>query len=315
MRLTGSMVMRFMERSLTEFHLESSVGFLALQQVVDHVENCLRGRRTAGQTEINLDEFAQRPRLLQQSGDAIRRDYFSFLRTIDIYALQQFLHRNGIPHRRDVPCDSAVSEGDQHMGSLTDLLNLIEIVLGTDCALDKRNVHVFGKLLRIDQGAIDQVDLAGQRNDASVHVEQRHVAAGASVEPDRGYFHLLHTCTPLRCTREVTASIFFTISPTAQPFSESAPVGHAFTHLPQLVQVVACPQFSFISLTMRAWMPREVRSQTCAPSSSAQTRTQRVQRMQRLCSSTKRGCDMSMDNLGKLYARPTVLTPRAVAID
>ena len=47
-------------------------------------------------------------------------------------------------------------------------------------------------------------------------------------------------------------------------------------------------------------MPRELISQTCAPSTSAQTRTQRVHRMQRLWSSTKRGCDTSTGSCGKV---------------
>ena len=85
------------------------------------------------------------------------------------------------------------------------------------------------------------------------------------------------------------SSVRFTISSTALPFSASAPVGHACTHLPQLVQLVASPHGWFSSETMRAWMPRDVTSHTCAPSISAHTRTQRVHRMQRLWSSTKRG--------------------------
>jgi hypothetical protein len=77
-------------------------------------------------------------------------------------------------------------------------------------------------------------------------------------------------------------SFRFVISSTAQPFSASAPVGHACTHLPQFVQLRASLHFWFRSLTIRECMPREVTSQTCAPSISAHTRTQRVQRMQRL---------------------------------
>ena len=40
-------------------------------------------------------------------------------------------------------------------------------------------------------------------------------------------------------------------------------------------------------------MPRPITSQMCAPSISAQTRTQRVQRMQRLWSRVKRSCEAS----------------------
>ncbi len=51
--------------------------------------------------------------------------------------------------------------------------------------------------------------------------------------------------------RRLTASLCFTISITERPFSASAPVGQACTHLPQPVQFVAWPQSSLRSLTMR----------------------------------------------------------------
>ena len=85
----------------------------------------------------------------------------------------------------------------------------------------------------------------------------------------------------------ITLRSAFTISSTAKPFSASAPVGQTCTHLPQLVQLRRLrPTGWFMSLTIMQRMPRELTSQTCAPSTSAQTRTQRVQRMQRLWSST-----------------------------
>ena len=81
-------------------------------------------------------------------------------------------------------------------------------------------------------------------------------------------------------------SKFLVISSTAAPFSAIAPVGHTCTHLPQLVQVVDSPQGWLRSHTSMERMPREHTSQTCAPSTSAQTLTQRVQRMHRLWSRT-----------------------------
>ena len=69
------------------------------------------------------------------------------------------------------------------LSPLADFLNLVEIVLRTDRALDQRDIHFLGKFLGIHQRPVDDVDLAGQRNDGRVHIEQRHVAAGAAIEP------------------------------------------------------------------------------------------------------------------------------------
>ena len=57
--------------------------------------------------------------------------------------------------------------------------------------------------------------------------------------------------TALCVARRLTASLCLTISITERPFSASAPVGQACTHLPQPVQLLALPQSSFRSLTMR----------------------------------------------------------------
>ncbi len=48
-------------------------------------------------------------------------------------------------------------------------------------------------------------------------------------------------------------------------------------------------------------MPRPAMSHTCAPSISAQVRTQREHSTQRLWSSTYRGCVVSTGSRGQLY--------------
>ena len=53
-------------------------------------------------------------------------------------------------------------------------------------------------------------------------------------------------------------------------------------HLPHEVHVSDSPQGWLRSVITLAWLPRPDTSQVCAPSSSSQARTQRVQRMQRL---------------------------------
>ena len=106
------------------------------------------------------------------------------------------------------------------------------------------------------------------------------------------------TVPPRIAVRRLTTWPCLVISSTPQPFSAMAPVGQACTHLPQLVQVCASPHGRLSSLTSRDWMPRAAMSQTCAPSISAQARTQREHRTQRLWSRTKRGWVVSTGRRG-----------------
>src|ERR1019366_8628382 len=104
---------------------------------------------------------------------------------------------------------------------------------------------------------------------------------------------------------QVMLSTRLVISSTAQPFSAKAPVGQTCTHLPQFVQLRAWPEGRFRSHEIMERMPREATSSTCAPSTSSQTRTHRVHRMQRLWSSTNPSCDLSTGSSGSLYGYPT----------
>src|ERR1035441_7971940 len=103
----------------------------------------------------------------------------------------------------------------------------------------------------------------------------RHTAqAGVPVPP--------HACTPRLTASHLMLSWLLVISSTPRPFSASAPVGHTCTHLPHLVHDFDSPQGPLSSATKRELMPRPLISHTFAPSTSAHTRTQRVQRMHRL---------------------------------
>src|SRR6266567_1389983 len=99
------------------------------------------------------------------------------------------------------------------------------------------------------------------------------MAAGASVEPHGRELFLAHSCSPRISVKYGRKFRRFSISATDLPFSNNAPVGQTWTHLPQLVQVSDEPQGSFKSVTTCEPMPRPITSHT---------RTQRVQRMQRL---------------------------------
>ena len=95
-------------------------------------------------------------------------------------------------------------------------------------------------------------------------------------------------CASRAARQPADVSSRLVISSTAQPFSASAPVGQTCTHLPQLVHSSPRPTAGSARTPACELMPRASTSHTCAPSTSAHTRTQRVHRMQRLWSSTKR---------------------------
>src|SRR5450631_2130160 len=118
------------------------------------------------------------------------------------------------------------------------------------------------------------------------------MAAGATAQPDRRQTRLAGY--PIHCFFSLAVTMYcrkprsLRISATLLPFENNAPVGHTWTHLPQLVQVSDCPQGSPRSEMINEAVPRPQTSQVCAPSTSSQTRTHRVHRMHRLWSMPKR---------------------------
>src|SRR5512143_460807 len=71
-----------------------------------------------------------------------------------------------------------------------------------------------------------------------------------------------------------------------------APVGHAWMQTPHETHEL-CPSSTSYSATSVVLAPRSCMPSVKQPTSSLQARTQRRQRMQRLLSSTKFGCDES----------------------
>ena len=96
----------------------------------------------------------------------------------------------------------------------------------------------------------------------------------------------------------------------ARPFSNSAPVGQTWTHLPQLVQVGDSPHGMPMSVWTRVSRPRCMTSHVWAPSISSQTRTQRRHRMHRLWSIEKSLWLASMSTLGLIRGRSKCVRPR-----
>src|SRR5512145_3051040 len=75
-----------------------------------------------------------------------------------------------------------------------------------------------------------------------------------------------------------------------------APVGQTWTQLPHLMQVLS-PSGTSVSATIMLFAPRSATESVKLPAISAQARTQRRHKIQRLLSSTKYGWDVSTTKL------------------
>ena len=82
------------------------------------------------------------------------------------------LHAKRISHSRHIGRDRAVAQRDQNLRALAHDLDLVQILFTADRAFDQRNVDVLGKLLGIDQRAVDQIGSGGDVEQALVHVEE-----------------------------------------------------------------------------------------------------------------------------------------------
>ena len=125
----------------------------------------------------------------------------------------------------------------------------------------------FGILLDVHEGGVDDVGLVGQVDEELVEVEERHVAARAAAEPDGRELQTTHCFFSRAVTRNARTPRSCLDSATVEPWAKIAPVGQAWRHLPQDVQVVEVPQGWFRSVMTRALVPRPATSQVCAPRS------------------------------------------------
>ena len=208
--------------------------------------------RAAGDVDVDLDRRVERLRLLEQRGHAVRRARPAALgRALDVDALEQLAGGDAVAHRRHVAGHRAVAERHHDLAAGPRGLRELEVVLAADRALDHGHVDALGPLLRVDQRAEHDVGLLEHGDDPLVDVEQRHVAARAAVEPAGADLQLVHHWPSRIEVRRLTTVRCLVISSTPQPFSAIAPVGQAWTHLPQLVQVVASPHGRCSSETSR----------------------------------------------------------------
>src|SRR5271167_4831841 len=102
------------------------------------------------------------------------------------------------------------------------------------------------------------------------------MASGAASQPYCCQFLLCHRFIFLLATNSLTILGFFINCPCTAALGHKAPVGHTLTHLLHEVHVVDSPQGVSKSDMILTSIPRFLIPQLWAPSTSEQTRTQRV---------------------------------------
>src|SRR5579863_10533808 len=162
-----------------------------------------RGRAT-GQEDIDLDEFVNGTNLVQQPGNHDAGNLRLSRYVLDVGSVEDRRGADGIAHGGHVTRHGAVAHGHQKPGVGANLSNLLLVVDRGNGSLDQRDIDFVGKYLGVDDGAVNDVDKLGQLDEPFIHVEKRHVAARASVEPDRGQFQLAHRASLIwfRLTRK-----------------------------------------------------------------------------------------------------------------
>ena len=124
--------------------------------------------------------------MLQKRRQALGRILLLYLRIFPEGAVIDFLHRKDIAHRRHVAGDGAVAHGDQKIDPRPQLLNLVQVIFGADRPFHQGHINVVREGFEIDQRTVDDVDFIENVNQSFIHIQKRHVAAGAAVEPDSG---------------------------------------------------------------------------------------------------------------------------------
>jgi hypothetical protein len=135
-----------------------------------------RGRATWEEI-VYMDDFVQGQDLGQQSRDdaGFAGDAGVGLRALDVGALENAFAAGEaelIANGRDVCGDGTIAEGDEDFRAFADLMEEFKIVLVANGAFDEADVDVFRIFLHVDNGAIDDIDFAGEFDEELVEVEE-----------------------------------------------------------------------------------------------------------------------------------------------
>src|SRR5215472_16913192 len=93
---------------------------------------------------------------------------------------------------------------------IADLFDLGPILLTRDRTLDQRDINQIGKVFAVYQWTVNQLHLLSDRQQSLVHVQKRHVAARAAIQPhgcERRFTHS-HLASELDMARILAAWTF-----------------------------------------------------------------------------------------------------------
>ena len=208
----------------------------ASSSVSDEVDG-VRRRRAAGDEDVHLHDLVHRPRPRQQRrDDGSSGSAWLSCRVLDVGAVAgSRFDLNGLRIAGTLPV-TAQSPSDTSILVCARILRILfRSSSSADRAFDEGRRPRLGELLDVHQRAVDQSISSASIQQPLVHVQERHVAAGAAVQPDGRDLRLAtHSRSSRISVRYGRNWRRLVISATDLPFSNSAPVGQTCTHLPQL---------------------------------------------------------------------------------
>ena len=98
--------------------------------------------------QVHLDDLLHRHGALEQLRNAFGWHSRPGVDALDIDALEQRLHRNGIPHRGNVAGHRAIAQRHQQLAAAADDLDLFQVLLARNRPFDESDVDGFGELFR-----------------------------------------------------------------------------------------------------------------------------------------------------------------------
>jgi hypothetical protein len=174
---------------------ETGMDVLGEMPLQDGFENCVNQvgpRRTSRHVEIDRNDLVKRSAPLKQHGEASLREPVARSSIFSIGALKDSVHRVRVAHSGDVAGYSTVPQSDQNLRPFSNEANFMQVFVARDCPLYQCQVHRIGELLPVYEGAIKNLNPVGEFNDSFIHIEERHVTPGASIEPNGGQSYFSH---------------------------------------------------------------------------------------------------------------------------
>jgi hypothetical protein len=137
-----------------------------------------RGRRgTAGQIEVDVNDFVERHNAFQQSRDdaSLYRNLLVEICALNVRALKHIFgvaQPELIANGGNISRDRTVSEGDDIACAFTNFVSGFEMFLVTDRAFDEASIDIMRVFLDINDGAENEIDFLGEFEERLVEIEK-----------------------------------------------------------------------------------------------------------------------------------------------